>query len=66
MHAKALLFNDVNRAYQILETRSPVEARQLGRKVEAFEKSIWVRNNARIIEEAVRYKFYADEKATTR
>jgi ribA/ribD-fused uncharacterized protein len=41
MWRKALLFNDVSVAAQVLEARTPAEAKALGRSVSGFSSSAW-------------------------
>jgi ribA/ribD-fused uncharacterized protein len=42
MWRKARLFGDGRTASRILQARSPVEAKALGREVKSFDESVWV------------------------
>jgi ribA/ribD-fused uncharacterized protein len=41
MHQKAISFNDLSIASQILLTEDPREQKALGRKIKGFDKNIW-------------------------
>lgn len=54
---KALFFRDARRAKDILDTTDPNDAKQLGRKVDGFDKIIWHQNCLDIMWEGLQYKF---------
>jgi ribA/ribD-fused uncharacterized protein len=41
MYSKAILFNDITIAEEILQTASPKEQKSLGRKIRNFDENIW-------------------------
>lgn len=57
MHAKALLFGDLETAARILRQRLPMQAQQLGRNVRNFDESLWEHERERIMFEANLAKF---------
>lgn len=59
MVGKALLFGDQVTAERILRTRSPGQARELGRRVSGFREEVWVKERGRLMDEANRAKFAA-------
>ena len=61
MHAKAMLFGDIEIAEQILATDSPREQKSLGRKVRGFDQSVWERERENIVRTANRAKFTQNE-----
>lgn len=59
---KAILFNDEEIAEQILQSRTPKEAKALGRKVKNFDKKMWDENKVIICKMILRNKFnYNDD-----
>ena len=57
MHQKALLFKDEETAAEILKETDPGRTQALGRKVKNFDKSLWIENRNRIVEEGSYHKF---------
>lgn len=57
MFRKAVLFQDTNIAESILKTKSPKEAKHLGRKVIKFDEQLWFLNRISIVSEACHLKF---------
>jgi ribA/ribD-fused uncharacterized protein len=57
MYAKAVLFNDLPIASEILETTIPKQQKALGRAVKGFDQKVWNANRERIVEEGSYYKF---------
>ena len=57
MHSKALLFNDLDTAQQILQTSIPNEQKVLGRVVKNFDDKVWNKNRMEIVEEGTYWKF---------
>jgi ribA/ribD-fused uncharacterized protein len=57
MYSKAILFNDLPIATEILETTIPKEQKALGRAVKGFEPKVWNANRERIVEEGSYFKF---------
>ena len=65
MWSKATLFGDTERADEILQARSPAQAKDIGRAVEGFDEDVWVDNWWRIVIEASVAKFGSDPKLAT-
>jgi ribA/ribD-fused uncharacterized protein len=63
MYHKAILFNDLPIAKEILETSIPKEQKALGRAVKGFDPEVWNANRERIVEEGsyFKFKYGADE-----
>lgn len=57
MYHKAILFDDVNIAKQILSTRDVRKIKELGRKVKNFDNKIWDQYKYNIVLEGTRLKF---------
>lgn len=57
MYQKALLFNDLEIANQILACRTPAEAKAFGRKVSDFDNNTWKANRMDIVIEGNLLKF---------
>ncbi|KAK0204026.1 hypothetical protein DFS33DRAFT_1336240 [Desarmillaria ectypa] len=57
MFQKALLFNDIPSAWQVLLTSSLAAVKALGRQVSNFEDDIWNRERSRIVLEGNLHKF---------
>ena len=64
MYHKALLMGDTEAADQTLDTKSPAEAKALGRKVRNFKQEIWDRNCDRVVEQGQFLKFGQNEELT--
>jgi ribA/ribD-fused uncharacterized protein len=60
MWRKAILFGDSERAAAILHTRSPLQAKALGRMVEHFDDATWVEHRWQIVVAASVAKFSSD------
>lgn len=63
MYHKAVLFNDLPIAKEILETSNPKKQKALGRVVKGFDPKVWNANRERIVEEGsyFKFKYGADE-----
>lgn len=57
MYKKAMLFDDVDIAQQVLDTQMPVDQKRLGRKVKNFNKEVWENNCKEIVYEGNYAKF---------
>lgn len=64
MAKKALLFNDEVIFNKIIVTKSPAEAKKLGREVQNYNDEIWLQNRYAIVKEGNFHKFsqHADLK----
>lgn len=60
MWRKAVLFGDQARADEILQARSPAQAKDIGRTIEGFEESVWQQHRFGIVVEASVAKFGSD------
>ena len=49
MYQKAILFNDIETAEQILKEKHPAQQKQLGRKIKNFDETIWTNNCRKIV-----------------
>ncbi len=65
MYQKALLFNDLAIAQQILDCHAPGEAKELGRKVTNFDNDIWNANRIQIVVEGNLLKFNQNDALRT-
>ena len=61
MYQKALLFNDFEKAAEILETTSPKIAKTKGRQVKNFVQEIWDKNAKAIVFNGCLLKFSQNE-----
>ena len=61
MYKKAILFNDLEKAAEILETKSPKIAKTKGRQVKKFVQEIWDKNAQDIVFKACLLKFSQNE-----
>lgn len=61
MYNKALLFNDMLAAKEILKTNDPKKVKALGRAVKGFNKAIWDQMNGLIILEGNYEKYIQNE-----
>ena len=50
------LFNDNETAEQILQTKTPGDCKDLGRRVKGFDEAIWTANRTRIVSNALLLK----------
>ena len=57
MLCKASIMNDSIRFQEILDSKTPLEAKKLGRKVTPFDPTIWNQNVCRIAKAVVECKF---------
>ncbi|MTG98268.1 DUF1768 domain-containing protein [Myroides sp. BIT-d1] len=57
MAQKALLFNDVEIYNRIMQAKSPMEMKALGREVKGFKEDVWVENRYAIVVEGNYHKF---------
>ena len=62
MYEKAMLFNDVNIANQILNAKLPKEQKNLGRKVNNYDDKIWSPQREQIMVDILYCKFSQNEK----
>lgn len=65
MYQKALLFNDIEIAKQILKVSTPGEAKTLGRKVANFDNDTWNEHRMNIVIEGNCLKFAQNEDLKT-
>lgn len=65
MYKKALLFNDFNKASQIMKTKKPNEQKQFGREVKNFDKVLWESNCKKFVYDASRAKYTQNPKMLT-
>ena len=61
MYQKAILFKDLQKAKEILETESPKIAKQKGRQVKNFVKEVWDANARDIVFKGCLLKFSQNE-----
>lgn len=61
MAEKARLFQDETMLTKILNCRKPAEAKELGRKVRGFDKSVWEANRIGIVVQGNYLKFKQNE-----
>lgn len=57
MYQKAVLFEDLDIAEEILETSDPGKHKALGRKIKGFDSAIWEANAKRIVYDGCKLKF---------
>jgi len=57
MAKKALLFNDKEIFEKIIQTKSPAEAKKLGREVKNYVDTVWLENRFEIVKEGNLHKF---------
>lgn len=57
MYKKAILFEDYEIAYCILESENPKDIKAYGRKVKNFKDEIWIKNREKIVLQANLLKF---------
>ena len=62
MYQKAILFNDSKIADQILKSKTPGEAKALGRNVSNFDLQIWMDHRMKIVIEGNQLKFSQNEE----
>ena len=65
MAEKARLFKDAEVLKKILNTKSPAEAKKLGRQVRGFQPDVWDAQKYEIVKQGSFYKFSQDEKLKT-
>lgn len=61
MSHKALLFDDIEIANEIMKTNDVSKIKNLGRKVRNFNEEIWDRNKENIVYKGLKYKFTQDK-----
>jgi ribA/ribD-fused uncharacterized protein len=57
MHQKALLFNDVDIAEQVIATTNPRDQKSLGRKIKGYDDAKWNAVRYNVVKEGCRAKF---------
>lgn len=62
MYHKAILFEDYDIAYDILNAKTPKEHKVLGRKVKNFKIDVWDKNKERIVYNGLKLKFNQNKK----
>lgn len=62
MAEKARLFNDTENLAQIIVSKSPGEAKKLGRLVNGFEENIWLEHRFSIVVKGNFYKFSQNDE----
>ncbi|PPJ50641.1 hypothetical protein CBER1_05248 [Cercospora berteroae] len=65
MYHKAILFNDLDIASQLLETDSPRQQKSLGAKVKNFNDKVWNKEKSNIVENGNWLKFTQNEELKT-
>jgi len=65
MAEKARLFGDEDIRNQIIRSKSPKEAKNLGRKVRGFDNTLWEENKYQIVKKANQLKFLQNEELKT-
>ena len=65
MYHKAILFNDLDIASQIMQTNSPRQHKSLGAKVKHFNDKVWNKEKANIVENGNWLKFTQSEQLKT-
>lgn len=64
MHAKAILFKDLNTARKILAASTPGEAKALGREILGFDEAQWLKHRFDIVVKANLAKFSSTPQLT--
>lgn len=62
MYRKAMLFNDISIAADILKTDNPAEHKRLGRLVKNYNETIWSEHRVDIVVEGLIEKFKQNDK----
>ncbi|CZF87014.1 NADAR family protein [Grimontia marina] len=57
MFKKAIIFDDLLCAEKVLRSKTPEEAKKLGREVTNFDEKIWIENRFQIVVDANLHKF---------
>ncbi|KAI7763345.1 hypothetical protein LZL87_011026 [Fusarium oxysporum] len=57
MHQKAILFNDEATALEILKTGHPRKVKSLGRQVENFDETVWLKHRRDVVRKGNILKF---------
>lgn len=60
MYEKAVLFGDNDMAKRILEAKTPLQAKRLGRRVKGFDQETWNQHRERIVHEGNWLKFQSN------
>lgn len=61
MHHKALLFNDLEIAKKIMQTKSQSKQKALGRQIQLFKADVWEKNCKQIVYNGCKAKFLQNE-----
>ena len=61
MHHKALLFDDVEIAEKVMQTKSPSKQKALGRQILSFNADVWEKNCKQIVYDGCKAKFTQNE-----
>ncbi len=61
MAEKARLFKDATIQEEIIESKHPMETKQLGRKVKGFDPNVWDAHKYNIVKQGNLYKFSQDK-----
>lgn len=62
MYLKAIYFNDVETAEEILKSKTPRDAKKLGRKVKNFSEELWRNERENAMLTALKLKFQQSSK----
>lgn len=62
MYNKAITFKDHEIAKEILNTKKPIEAKKLGKKVSNFSNDVWITKRAEAMNRALYLKFGLNEE----
>lgn len=61
MYEKAMLFDDIETAKQVLQTDDPSEQKKLGRKVKNFNPDVWNQTKVQVVKEILKCKFLQND-----
>lgn len=61
MYKKALLFNDKDKANEILLLNNPIDVKKKGREIKNFDENVWDLNKEKIVYEGCYLKFSQNE-----
>ena len=64
-YGQAVLFNDMETAYEIAEAKTPAEAKALGRKIKNFDSIVWDKYKTKIVLDVLTKKFTQNETLKT-
>ena len=65
MAGKARLFNDENMLKQILEAKTPADAKKIGRLIQGFDSLVWDMHKFDLVVKGNEYKFGQNQELKT-